>query len=73
MGVSSGKDRVTSRFYGATVMRDAYMQELEELTEEYLKLNQQSLTRASVVNVYRTFEDLESWYDSQEKYDQRPS
>lgn len=48
-------------------MNEAYLKEFEELTEEYLNLNKQSLTRVEIDNIFRTYDELAAWYDRQQK------
>ncbi len=51
-------------------MNEAYLKEFEELTEEYLELNKQALTRIEIDNLFRTYDELSAWYDRQQKFDE---
>ena len=51
-------------------MNEAYLKEFEELTEEYLELNKQSLTPIEVDNIFSAYDELAAWYDRQQTFDQ---
>lgn len=54
-------------------MNEAYVREFEELTEEYLELNKQALTRVEMDNIFSAYDELAAWYDRQQKLDEQYS